>query len=43
MASRFATTARIGTLDDRPGVRLRWPDGVETTALDAAVTGLGTA
>lgn len=43
MGSRFAPTARIGTLDDRPGVRLRWPDGVETTALDAAVTGLGTA
>ncbi|WP_036370535.1 hypothetical protein, partial [Mycolicibacterium austroafricanum] len=27
----------------QPGVRLRWPDGVVTTALPAGVTGLGRA
>ncbi|MGE0214552.1 MSMEG_0567/sll0787 family protein [Mycolicibacterium sp.] len=32
-----------GRLSAEPGVRLRWPDGVVTTALPAAVTGLGRA
>ena len=39
-----AIGARCGTLGARPGVRLRWPDGAITTALDGAgVTGLGAA
>jgi putative N-acetyltransferase (TIGR04045 family) len=44
MTSDLATTAVIGTLrgdDDR--IRLRWPDGVETPALDSPPTGLGPA
>ncbi|QZT63261.1 MSMEG_0567/sll0787 family protein [Mycolicibacterium austroafricanum] len=32
-----------GRLTAQPGVRLRWPDGVVTTALPAGVTGLGRA
>jgi AIR synthase-related protein len=37
-----AVGARCGTLGVGPGVRLRWPDGEVTTALDT-VTGLGRA
>ncbi|GAB2443378.1 MSMEG_0567/sll0787 family protein [Nocardia tengchongensis] len=36
-----ATTAVCGVLSATPGVRLRWPDGEVTHALDSAVTGLG--
>jgi hypothetical protein len=36
-------TARCGTLVEGHGVRLRWPDGVQTQAVTAAVTGLGRA
>ncbi|AQT82685.1 AIR synthase [Mycolicibacterium litorale] len=36
-------TAVFGRLTADPGVRLRWPDGVTTTAIAAAVTGLGPA
>ena len=42
-APHGVTTAVCGSLTDRPGVRLRWPDGVTTTALAAPVTGLGMA
>jgi putative N-acetyltransferase (TIGR04045 family) len=38
-----ATVATIGTLTERSGVRLRWPDGRTTTAVAAAATGLGRA
>lgn len=38
-----AITAAIGSLGAEPGVRLRWPDGVETAAVGAAATGLGAA
>jgi putative N-acetyltransferase (TIGR04045 family) len=38
------TTSRAcGQLTPGEGVRLRWPDGVETTVIDKGVTGLGTA
>ncbi len=37
------STAVCGSLTATPGVRLRWPDGVTTTALTAPVTGLGAA
>ena len=36
-------TAPVGRLTAEPGVRLRWPDGVETLAVGASVTGLGRA
>lgn len=36
-------TGVCGRLTAAPGVRLRWPDGVTTTAISAAVTGLGPA
>jgi putative N-acetyltransferase (TIGR04045 family) len=36
-------TAACGSLTRAPGVRLRWPDGVTTTALTSSVTGLGAA
>ncbi|MFG6278838.1 MSMEG_0567/sll0787 family protein [Microbacterium sp. 5K110] len=36
-----AHTAAIGRLDSRAGVRLRWPDGVETDAVGSTATGLG--
>jgi putative N-acetyltransferase (TIGR04045 family) len=39
----FLTSARCGELVDRPGVGLRWPDGVVTQALTGPVTGLGAA
>lgn len=42
-APQGVTTAACGSLTDRLGVRLRWPDGVTTTALAAPVTGLGAA
>lgn len=38
-----ATSADCGRLSGTPGVRLRWPDGVLTTAIHREVTGLGTA
>ena len=43
MTSDIAATSVIGTLDDKPGVRLRWPDGVETVACTTSPTGLGPA
>lgn len=36
-------TAECGSLTATPGVRLRWPDGVVTMALNSPVTGLGPA
>lgn len=38
-----ATGAECGSLTDRPGVALRWPDGETTTAVPGPVTGLGPA
>jgi len=39
-----ATSMECGELTDRPGVRLRWPDGEVTTVLaESAVSGLGAA
>lgn len=38
-----ATSAVCGRLTRTPGVTLRWPDGVVTSAVSAAVTGLGRA
>jgi hypothetical protein len=38
-----ATSAECGSLTAGHGVRLRWPDGAETVALDGGVTGLGRA
>lgn len=38
-----AAGAPCGRLTDAPGVRLRWPDGEVTTAIDSTVTGLGPA
>ena len=38
-----AVTADCGELVAGQGVRLRWPDGELTGAIDAGVTGLGTA
>jgi putative N-acetyltransferase (TIGR04045 family) len=38
-----ATSAACGSLTAGRGVRLRWPDGVETVAVDGGVTGLGVA
>jgi len=35
-----AIGARIGELVTQPGVRLRWPDGAVTVAVDPTVTGL---
>lgn len=43
MASPLASSAGIGELTTGSGVVLRWPDGVETTAVDAGATGLGEA
>ena len=37
------TTRACGELVEGSGVRLRWPDGVETPAVGAHVTGLGSA
>ncbi|MGW5517888.1 MSMEG_0567/sll0787 family protein [Nocardia africana] len=36
-----ATSAVCGVLTSEPGVRLRWPDGITTTAVPGTVTGLG--
>ncbi|PTT19517.1 AIR synthase, partial [Microbacterium sp. HMWF026] len=41
--SPLAQSASIGELNAEPGVVLRWPDGVETRALDTDATGLGQA
>ena len=38
-----AVGAACGRLVPSPGVRLRWPDGEVTTAIDGPVTGLGAA
>jgi putative N-acetyltransferase (TIGR04045 family) len=38
-----ATGAVCGRLTAEPGVRLRWPDGAVTVAIDGGVTGLGAA
>ncbi|MGH3249403.1 MAG: MSMEG_0567/sll0787 family protein, partial [Trebonia sp.] len=38
-----AVSSACGSLVAGAGVRLRWPDGVETVVIDGAVTGLGTA
>ena len=38
-----AVTAECGELMHGRGVTLRWPDGEVTSAIDAGVTGLGTA
>jgi hypothetical protein len=38
-----AVTADCGELITGQGVHLRWPDGELTGAIDAGVTGLGTA
>jgi selenophosphate synthetase-related protein len=43
IASPLAESSTIGELTATPGVVLRWPDGVETRALDAGATGLGKA
>ena len=43
ISSPLAATAVIGSLDAGPGVRLRWPDGIETVASSTAPTGLGPA
>lgn len=40
-ASSPATSAICGELTTTPGVRLRWPDGITTTAVTGSVTGLG--
>jgi hypothetical protein len=38
-----AVTAECGELLAGTGVRLRWPDGETTTAIDGGVTGMGAA
>ncbi|WP_338888181.1 MSMEG_0567/sll0787 family protein [Rhodococcus sovatensis] len=38
-----AVSARCGELTDIPGVALRWPDGITTSAVATTVTGLGEA
>ena len=43
IASPIATSRGCGRLTAEPGVRLRWPDGVETDAAPPAATGLGSA
>lgn len=43
VASPIAETATIGELTTAPGVVLRWPDGVQTRAVEAGATGLGSA
>ncbi len=39
----LATVATIGRLSEDPGVRLRWPDGLRTTAIAGPATGMGAA
>jgi len=41
--SPIAVSAEVGSLTAERGVRLRWPDGITTTALTGAATGLGRA
>lgn len=43
LPSPLASSATVGELTTAPGVTLRWPDGVETRAVDAGATGLGPA
>jgi selenophosphate synthetase-related protein len=43
MKSPLAETAECGQLVAEEGVRLRWPDGMVTTAISTTVTGLGRA
>ncbi|MDQ1556930.1 MAG: hypothetical protein QOI02_1932 [Actinomycetota bacterium] len=43
MSSPLVQTRECGTLTIERGVQLRWPDGLTTTALHSAVTGLGRA
>jgi len=43
LAAGPAVSAACGSLVPGAGVRLRWPDGEETVALDGDVTGLGPA
>jgi putative N-acetyltransferase (TIGR04045 family) len=43
MGTPWTATAVVGGVVTEPGVRLRWPDGEETTAIAGAVTGLGAA
>jgi putative N-acetyltransferase (TIGR04045 family) len=43
MRSTSATTASVGRITHRPGVRLLWPDGEETPAVSEFVTNLGVA
>jgi len=43
MSSPLAATSTIGELTAATGVVLRWPDGVETTVVEAGATGLGKA
>ncbi|MCT2086011.1 GNAT family N-acetyltransferase [Microbacterium enclense] len=43
ISSPLATSSTIGELTPAAGVMLRWPDGVETIAVDAGATGLGQA
>ncbi|MBF4461052.1 MULTISPECIES: MSMEG_0567/sll0787 family protein [unclassified Rathayibacter] len=43
MGTPMTSTAAVGRVVAEPGVRLRWPDGVETVAIAGAVTGLGAA
>ncbi|MEV7934363.1 MSMEG_0567/sll0787 family protein [Curtobacterium sp. NPDC089185] len=43
MASPAATTRECGEVTSEPGVRLRWPDGEETTVVTGGVTGFGSA
>ena len=42
-AGDLATSAACGDLTTEPGVRLRWPDGETTAAVDGPATGLGRA
>jgi len=43
MSSPLAATSTIGELTASTGVVLRWPDGVETVAVETGATGLGKA
>lgn len=43
ISSSLAVTAECGHFTPAPGVRLRWPDGVETHAVPEIATGLGRA
>jgi hypothetical protein len=43
VAAGPAVSAECGSLVAGSGVRLRWPDGEETTVIEGPVTGLGPA